>query len=139
GGVRGAGGGGGPGAARGAGGGFGQGPVVRVGSKWGRLVVCCSLAGGGAMPAHRPWREPDAGLRYLWWMSAPMFAVFLAFSPKTGGGEPNWPVTAYVSGLVLTAGWLDCQLRSPVAWYRRLTIAGLAAAGGVGLVLTVRR
>ena len=29
--------------------------------------------------------------------------MFLGFSLKTGGGEPNWPVTAYLSGGVLTA------------------------------------
>ena len=31
---------------------------------------------------------------------------FFAFSLKTGGGEPNWPVTAYLSGGVLAAAWL---------------------------------
>ena len=35
-----------------------------------------------------------------------MFLVFFAFSFKTGGGELNWPITAYLSGLVLTAAWL---------------------------------
>ncbi len=30
-----------------------------------------------------------------------MFVVFLAFSFKTGGGEPNWPVTAYRASLDL--------------------------------------
>ena len=32
-----------------------------------------------AMARHRPWAEPDARRRYLWWLSAPMFAVFLLY------------------------------------------------------------
>ena len=83
------------------------------------------------------WTETDAGVRYLWWMSAPMFLVFLAFSLKTGGGEPNWPVTAYLSGLVLAAGWLARQLASPRGWYRRSMAAPLAGACGLGLTATV--
>jgi hypothetical protein len=66
-----------------------------------------------------------------------MFVVFLAFSVKTGGGEINWPVTAYLSGLVLTAYWLTHQLQSPVAWYRRMTYATLTLTCAVGLTLTV--
>jgi 4-amino-4-deoxy-L-arabinose transferase-like glycosyltransferase len=89
-----------------------------------------------AMIAHRPSREPEAGPRYLWWTSAPMFAVFLAFSLKTPE-EPNWPVTAYLSGLVLAAPWLARQLRSPVEWYRRLTFGCLAASCALGLIVTV--
>ena len=49
--------------------------------------------------------------------------VFLLFSVKTGGGEPNWPVTAYLSGLVLAAAWLARQLRVAAAWCRRWTAA----------------
>jgi hypothetical protein len=63
--------------------------------------------------------------------------VFLGFSLKTGGGEPNWPVTAYVSGLVLAVFWLDRQLRSPRIWYRWWTISTLATTCAVGLALTV--
>ena len=71
------------------------------------------------MFVHRPTVERDPDLRYLWWLSAPMFGVFLAFSVKTGGGEVNWPVTAYLSGLVLTAAWLMRRFQSPRTWYRR--------------------
>jgi 4-amino-4-deoxy-L-arabinose transferase-like glycosyltransferase len=89
-----------------------------------------------AMFDHAPWREPRPEVRYLWWMSAPMFLVFLLFGFKTGGGEPNWPVTAYLSGMVLTAGWLGDQLRSPAGWARRLTMwsAGLGCALGLGVL-----
>ena len=90
-----------------------------------------------AMIVHNPLTERDNGLRYLWWLSAPMFLVFAAFSFKTNGGELNWPVTAYISGLVLGAGWLSSQLDSPVAWYRRLTRLGLRLAMAAGLLLVV--
>ena len=68
-------------------------------------------------------------IRYLWCMSVPMFAVFLIFSLRTHG-EPNWPVTAYLSGLVLTAQWLSgvagsaSQAKRVVlrgAWHRRVS------------------
>ena len=67
------------------------------------------------MIAYRPWREANHAIRYLWWTSAPMFGVFLLFSLKTTI-EPNWPVPAYLSGLVLAAAWLARMAQSPVHW-----------------------
>jgi Dolichyl-phosphate-mannose-protein mannosyltransferase len=90
-----------------------------------------------ALAAHRPWKEPDAGVRYLWWLSAPVFTVFLLFSVKTGGGQPNWPVTAYLSGIVLATAWLARQMPKAAVAYRRLTAGALAAACGLGLGLTL--
>jgi hypothetical protein len=91
------------------------------------------VAWAAAMWVHNPLVEQDAGIRYLWWMSAPMFAVFFAFSVKTGGGELNWPVTTYLSGLVLAAAWVGRQLRSSTSWYRRLSVGclGLTCVAGV--------
>jgi hypothetical protein len=89
------------------------------------------------MIAHRPGREPDKGVRYLWWLSAPMFVMFLAFSPKTDGGEMNWPVTAYLSGLLLSAAWLARQLDDPRRWYRLATAINLGLACVLGLAVTV--
>jgi hypothetical protein len=114
-----------------------EGPLVYAGEQCALLMGYWFVAWLAAMVVHRPWAEPDAGRRYLWWTSALMFAVFLGFSLKTGGGEPNWPVTAYVSGLVLAAGWLARQLRAPAAWYRRLAWIGLASACVVGLAVTL--
>jgi hypothetical protein len=81
-----------------------------------------------AMWTHRPWREADACRRYLWWLSAPMFGLFLLFSFKTGGGEINWPVAAYLSGLVLAAGGLGWE----PGWQRR----ALLATATLGVCLT---
>ena len=66
-----------------------------------------------------------------------MFLVFLGFSLKTGGGEPNWPVTAYLSGGVLAAGWLASQLQSRSELYRRSIVVAVALTGLIGLAVTV--
>src|SRR5581483_12450542 len=93
-------------------------------------------AWAAAMWAHRPGRATDPGVRYLWWMSAPTFALFLVASFKTTG-QLNWAVTAYLSGLVLAAGWLTDRLRAAGSGVRRLTALGLTAACALGLALTV--
>jgi len=114
-----------------------QGPFVYVGAQFALLLGFWFVAWVAALWVHRPWREADEGRRYLWWLSVPMFGVFLAFSLKTGGGEPNWPVTAYLSGQVLAAGWLVRQLGGPPGAWRSVARLGSAAAGALGLALTV--
>jgi hypothetical protein len=113
------------------------GPLVYVGAQCLLLLVFWFGVWVAAMVAHRPTVERDAGVRYLWWLSAPMFALFLGFSFKTGGGEVNWPVTAYLSGLVLGAAWLGRQLESARRRYRRALAVNLALACGLGLLVTV--
>src|SRR5262249_45262526 len=98
-----------------------DGPLVYVGGQCGRLLGVWLAAWAVGRIAHHPWREGDLGRRFLWWLSAPVFVVFLLFSPKTGGGEPNWPVTAYIAGLVLAAGWVADLLASP-RWRRRAVV-----------------
>jgi hypothetical protein len=66
-----------------------------------------------------------------------MFTVFLLFSVKTAGGQPNWPVTAYLSGIVLGVAWLARELRQGSSRYQRLTAFALAGTCGLGLALTV--
>jgi hypothetical protein len=112
------------------------GPLEYIGLQFLVLLGYWFIAWAAAMVGNWPWRESEPGVRYLWWMSAPMFAVFLIFSLKTPE-EPNWPITAYLSGLVLAAGWLYQQLQSPRPWYRRATLAGLVSAGTLGLFLIV--
>jgi hypothetical protein len=113
------------------------GPINYLGGQCGLLLVYWFIVWAAAMIAHRPWRESDEDVRYLWWLSAPMFLVFLAFSPKTGGGEINWPVTAYLSGLVLAAAWLARQFDSPRRWYRLATGVNLGLACVLGLMVTL--
>ncbi|MGH7171917.1 MAG: glycosyltransferase family 39 protein [Gemmataceae bacterium] len=113
------------------------GPLHYLGGQCALLLVYWFLVWVSAMIAHRPGREADEGVRYLWWLSAPMFLMFLAFSPKTGGGEMNWPVTAYLSGLVLSAAWLVRQFDDPRRWYRVGTAINLGLACLLGLAVTV--
>ena len=113
------------------------GPLNYVGGQAALLLGYWFVVWAAAMVRRNPWAETDAGARYLWWLSAPMFLVFLGFSIKDGGGELNWPVTAYLSGLVLAADWLAGRLASPAGWRRRLAWAALALASVVGLAGTV--
>ena len=89
------------------------------------------------MIAHRPWKEENRDLRYLWWLSAPMFLVFFFFSFKTNGGQVNWAITAYLSGLVLAAGWLARQLQSPSKLYRRWLMLNVILVSVISLTLMV--
>ena len=110
------------------------GPLAFTGIQFGLLLGFWFVAWLAAMIAHRPWKEADAGKRYLWWLSAPMFTVFLLFSFKTAE-EPNWPVTTYISGLVLAIGWIARQLQAPRPVFRRLTVASLGTACVLGLMV----
>lgn len=107
------------------------GPLAYVGTQAGLLLIYWFAVWLLAMILCNPLRQRDDGSRYLWWLSAPGFLVFFAFSVKTGGGEPNWPVTAYLSGSVLAAAWLARQLASPVGWLR----VGSRVAVGMTMLL----
>jgi hypothetical protein len=113
------------------------GPLTFVGGQCALLLVYWFVAWLLAMIAHQPFTETNPHFRYLWFLSAPMFLVFLALSPETGGGELNWPVTAYLSGFVLAAGWICRQLSSPVVGYRRLQASALALVCLAGIILTI--
>src|SRR5581483_10371263 len=67
-----------------------------------------------------------------WCMSAPMFALFLIFSLRTHC-EPNWPVTAYLSGLVLTVYWLAGLMTNANENVKLLIRTGVASACCLGL------
>jgi hypothetical protein len=90
----------------------------------------------GAMVIYNPLREADPDRRFLWWLSAPMFALFLLFGFKTGGGELNWPVTAYLSGMVLAAPWLGHRLSTTSGWNYRVALGGMLLACVCGVLMT---
>lgn len=113
------------------------GPLNYVGVQAALLLGWWFVAWVAAMVVYNPLRTGDPGLRFLWWLSAPMFLLFFGFSLKTGGGEPNWPVTAYLSGAVLVAAWVSAQLDSPHGWYRWSVGIGLTTVCLVGLMLSL--
>src|SRR5262245_31501537 len=113
------------------------GPVKYVVTQGGILLGFWFLAWLFAMIAYSPLRVRAGGVQLLWWLSAPTFLMFLGFSFKTGGGEPNWPVTTYVSGAVLAAAWLVSCLEAKSAWVRRPTAVCVVVFGLLGVAATV--
>ena len=112
------------------------GPLEYVGGQFALLLGYWFVAWIGAMLVFRPSRNFDPGIRYLWWMSAPTFAIFGAVSIKSAG-QLNWPVAAYLSGIVLASAWLAREMSSANTAYRRFTRIGVGLACGIGLLLTL--
>jgi Dolichyl-phosphate-mannose-protein mannosyltransferase len=108
------------------------GPLQYIGLQAAVLLGFWFAAWVVALVQYRPWRTTDAGMRYLWCMSVPMFTVFLLFSLRTNC-EPNWPVTAYLSGLVLTAQWLAGVVVGPNQSMRILARTAVTSACVMGL------
>jgi 4-amino-4-deoxy-L-arabinose transferase-like glycosyltransferase len=79
------------------------------------------------------WIDGDQGV-FLLSFFVPTFLLFLGFSLKTKI-ELNWPMTAYLSGGVLSAGWVMANCFSEVRWWRGLSRALLAAAAVTGLLV----
>jgi hypothetical protein len=113
------------------------GPLRYLGTQFGILLGFWFILWAKAAWFHRPGREPRPERLYLWWMSAPVFVFFGLFSLKNGGGEPNWPATAYLAGLVLVAGCLADELTSASLAQRRWLVGGCIAFAALGLGLTV--
>jgi len=113
------------------------GPLVFLGSQFALLLGYWLVAWSAAMWRFRPTKEAVADLAYLWWMSLPMFLFFLIFSLKNGGGEVNWPVAAYLSGLVLAIARIAEILRETSRRHRLLHIGGVLVFGVAGLIVTV--
>src|SRR5262249_17345914 len=113
------------------------GPMIYVGGQFALLLGYYFLVWVRAMIRHRPRNDSRPEVAYLWWLSAPSFIFFLAFSLKNGGGELNWPVSAYLSGMVLTIALLaDRVAQSPVR-RRVVALAGLASISGISLGFTL--
>jgi hypothetical protein len=110
------------------------GPFAFVAGQFLLLLGYWFVAWAGAMIHFRPWKDSRPEVAYLWWTSAPVFLFFLLCSLKNGGGELNWPVTAYVSGIVLVAVWLTQRMQVPGRLL--LTFAGVILTAGLGLALT---
>jgi hypothetical protein len=113
-----------------------HGPFAYVGVQAALLLGFWFVTWAAAMIVYRPTKEPEPRFRYLWCLSAVMFGTFWLFSLKTPV-QPNWPVTAYLSGLVLAAGWLERQLSPVNPSRRRWTVASLAAACVLGVAVTL--
>src|SRR5262245_886087 len=107
------------------------GPFEYLGGQFAVLLGFWFVAWVAALARYRPRAGVPAGVRYLWWMSVPTFAVFLASSIRASG-QLNWPVAAYLSGAVLVVGWLAERLAAGRRWPGWF----LKVALGIGFVLT---
>jgi hypothetical protein len=112
------------------------GPLAFLGTQFAMLLGYWFLAWIVAMYRHRPWCDDHAPTRYLWWMSAIVFGVFLLFSFKAEE-QPNWPVTAYISGLVLGTVSLSRRWQGLAPSRRRLSLAVFALACFSTLVVSL--
>lgn len=113
------------------------GPLTYIAGQFALLLGFWFLVWICAMWRFRPSCETRAEERFLWWMSLPAFLFFALFAFKNGGGEPNWPLPAYLAGLVLGARWLQCAREHELAWYRIGIRVGAVTTVAVGCVATL--
>jgi 4-amino-4-deoxy-L-arabinose transferase-like glycosyltransferase len=113
------------------------GPLNYLSMQFAVLLGFWFIAWVRAMWQHRPTRETQPELRFLWWMSAPTFVFFGLFSVKNGGGEANWPLVGYLAGMVLAAGWMARELNHSSTWYRQLFKGSAIGVASLGLILSV--
>jgi hypothetical protein len=73
---------------------------------------------------------------YLWFLSAPTFLWFAAFSFITEV-QLNWPVAAYLSGMVLAGAWLYRQCRKTSPLRQRLLFGSAITVGMLGLLMSI--
>jgi hypothetical protein len=102
----------------------------------GLLIGYWFIAWAAAVWHYRPWCRGNPRIAFLWWMSAPVFAVFLLTAVQSKG-EANWPAAAYVPGAVLAVAWVVRQVSDPDPRHRRLACVFLAVAVPLGVVVTL--
>jgi hypothetical protein len=78
----------------------------------------------------------DPRLRFLWWFSVPLVAVFLPFSLRVKM-QPNWPAAAYLAGFLLALAWLRLQWHAGTPGYRRLVAGCFAVGVAASLALSI--
>ena len=112
------------------------GPLEYIGGQFAIGIGVFSLIWLYAMIGHRPGRERDPQKLFLWWMSAPTFALFFAVSFRVGI-QVNWPIAGFVSGMVLASDWLLKKLHDSLPRERRnwriVTVLGCCLALAVSL------
>jgi hypothetical protein len=107
-----------------------------LGSQFVLLVGYWFLAWVAAVWHFRPWGRGNPRTAFLWWVSVPVFAVFLLAAVKSKG-QANWPAAAYVPGAVLAVAWVVRQVSDPDPGHRRLACFFLALAVPFGVVVTL--
>ena len=112
------------------------GPFKYVAIQCGILMIYWFIAWVAALVRYWPGRSGNLHTAYLWWFSVPVFILFGVASFRSEG-QPNWPVAAYLSGIVLVAAWVAQQITEAEPSYRRLARAGFGIACTVGVLISV--
>ena len=89
-------------------------------------ILLVVLAGWGWAGAHW-WRTRDERFGLLFWLAAPVYAVFTAASFRSLV-KMNWMAPAYLSSLIAAAAWLTHSTGRLAARCRDWTKPGLALA-----------
>jgi len=112
------------------------GPLKYLAEQAGLLLGFWFAVWAAAAIACRPTRVAEPVRQYLWCLAVPIFLFFGLISLRTDV-LVNWPVTGYLSGLVLAAGWLERMLHTGPRWTLRLMVTGAVLVAALGLSLTV--
>jgi 4-amino-4-deoxy-L-arabinose transferase-like glycosyltransferase len=112
------------------------GPVRYITEQAGLMLIFWFICWAMGMWRHRPGRAANPQLLFMWWTSVPMFALFLVVTFKTPG-QMNWPIAAYVSGLIIAVEWLAYRFATVgPRWYFTHSFF-LAVATLIGFALTI--
>jgi hypothetical protein len=112
------------------------GPLEYVVSQAGLLLLHWFVVWIGGIWMMRPWKATSSALQYLWFLSVPTFTIFGLSSIKSTG-QLNWPITTYITGMILGAIWLDTQLHSQSGFWRKWAKFWLGFIWCFGLFLTL--
>jgi hypothetical protein len=111
------------------------GPLEFLGGQLALMIGYWFVAWFAAMIVNRPGKQTDPKKLFLWWMSVPTVALFAGVTFKAAG-QINWPVAAYISGMILTVGWLYEQWTSADLRFAKISRFGTYVAASIGLLLT---
>jgi hypothetical protein len=111
------------------------GPISYLTGQFAIMLGGCFVVWARAIVALNPMRTTDATLGFLWWLSVPTFIFFGLFSFRTSVNV-NWPVTAYLAGMVLGTAWL--LARSSSRSHRWTIVMGIVAILSLGLTVLAR-
>jgi len=112
------------------------GPFRFLGGQAALLLIFWFIAWGMALTHYITLPNKNEHIHYLLYMSLTIFLIFFVFSPKTGGGEINWPITAYIAGLPLVVKYIY-ELHSQKKKLRIVAIAGSITFALIGTMATL--
>lgn len=111
------------------------GPVRFIAEQAGLLLIFWFNCYVAASWANRPGQPVSVHRSFLWWFSAPVFALFLTASLRTPG-QVNWPIVAYHAGILLGLTWFAERIATagPKEGVMLRTSAGLAVVVGLAMI-----